>query len=193
MRDTPSRALPRNEDLVRKVDLETDSAVEEFLREYGPLVFRIIRRRMARSARFDSADIAQAVWASFFGHREKLRQFETSEEMVQYLTGMALNKVRKVNRDNFLTQKRAVSRELPPRTDEQTRIDEPHAGGPTPSQLAIADETWERLFADLPIRQQHILHMRLEGYAQEEIAQSLGISVRTVARLLARITERVNT
>lgn len=44
----------------------SEAAADELLRRYGPIVFRIVRRRLgARSPRFDSADVAQAVWASF--------------------------------------------------------------------------------------------------------------------------------
>lgn len=193
MSDTTNRdPTYDDDDFVNEVVLGTDADVEKFLREYGPLVFRIIRRRLlARSPRFDSADIAQAVWASFFGHRDKLGKFATSDDMVRYLAAMALNKVRKVNRDNYFTQKRAVSREMPQPDDKCDRVDIPHMIGPTPSQVAIADETWERMLADLSLRHQQILHMKLEGRTQEEIAQSLGVSVRTVARLMSRIVQRV--
>lgn len=192
MSDTTNRTEERDGDFLNEVVRGSESAAEELLRTYGPLVFRIIRRRLVvRSPRFDSADVVQAVWASFFGHREKLKRFATSEEMVRYLAAMALNKVRKINRDNYFTQKRAASRELPPTADRRERVDEPHADGPTPSQLAIADETWERLLADLSLPQQRILHLRLEGRTQEEIAKLLGISVRTVSRLMSRIMQRV--
>lgn len=192
MSDTTDSPREPDDDFVDELARGTDSAVENFLREYGPLVFRIIRRRLiARSPRFDSADIAQAVWASFFGHQERLRQCATSDEMVRYLAVMTLNKVRKVQRDNFYAQKRAASRELSAAADQCDRIDDAHANGPTPSQIVTADETWERLLADLSVRQQQILYMKREGRTREEIAQSLGISLRTVARLMARIMQRV--
>ena len=170
----------------------SEAAADEFLRRFGPVVFRIVRRRLgARSPRFDSADVAQAVWASFFSNREKLKEFADADAMLRYLAGMAVNKVRKVNHDHFLVQKRAAAREQSIETREHGRVDEPYARDPSPSQRAIADETWERLLAETPQSQQHILYLRLEGKSQEEIAALLGLSVRTISRIMTRMRERI--
>ena len=112
--------------------------------------------------------------------------------MLRYLAGMAVNKVRKVKRDHFLVQKRAAAREQVIETREHGRVDEPHAREPSPSQRAIADETWQRLLAETPHSQQHILYLRLEGKSQEEIASLLGLSVRTISRIITRMRERIS-
>jgi len=173
--------------LMRELADGSESAAEEFLQAFGPLVFRIVRRRLGvRSPRFDSADIAQAVWASFFGREKNVARFASPNDLVRYLAVMATNRVRKSKRDLAL-QKRAVSREV----SLENALAELPADSLTASQLAIADETWERLLAATPHSQQQILFLRLEGKSQEEIATVLGVSTRTVGRLIERLRRRV--
>ena len=69
------------------------------------------RRLGRRSPRFDSADIAQAVWASFFGEPIDMGKFATPDDLIRYLAGIASNKVRKAQRDNFGLKKRNADRE----------------------------------------------------------------------------------
>jgi RNA polymerase sigma factor (sigma-70 family) len=61
---------------------------------------------------------------------------------------------------------------------------------PTPEFVALMEEEQQRLFALLrEDTQRDIARLRLEGYANEEIAQNLGISLRTVERKLTLIRD----
>jgi RNA polymerase sigma factor (sigma-70 family) len=176
--------------VLEEYSANSEQAFEQLLKICGPVVFRIVRRRLGRrSPRFDSADIAQAVWASFFGERIDVRKFETPEDLVKYLAAIASNKVRKAQRDNFGIQKRSADREADVDAMDANLTSQNVS---SPSQRAIGDETWERLLAETPPSQQRILYLRLDGKTQEEIAEILGISSRTVRRLLARLKERID-
>lgn len=180
------------ERLLKDLSNGTETAAEELLRMCGPMIFSIIRRRLGpRSPRFDSADIAQAVWASFFGNRDRLKDFAAIDDLVRYLAGMALNKVQKSQRREFFTQKRAIRRELRIDAGEVAARGELRSPTPTPSQFAIADEAWKRLLADASPSEQQLVFMRLEGKTQEEIASEIGMSVRTVARIMKRLMQRI--
>jgi RNA polymerase sigma factor (sigma-70 family) len=180
------------ERLLKDLSNGAETAAEELLRMCGPAIFSIIRRRLGtRSPRFDSADVAQAVWASFFGNRDRLQDFATIDDLVRYLSGMALKKVLKAQRREFFTKKRAVRLELRSDAGETAAMDEICSSTPTPSQFAIADEAWKQLLAEVSPSEQRLLFMRLEGKTQEEIAAELGISVRTVGRIMNRLLQRV--
>jgi RNA polymerase sigma factor (sigma-70 family) len=61
---------------------------------------------------------------------------------------------------------------------------------PTPEFISLMDEEQQRLFAMLPDdTQRQIARLRFEGFTNEEIAQQLGVSLRTVERKLGLIRE----
>ena len=60
---------------------------------------------------------------------------------------------------------------------------------PTPSQFAMARERWVRMLRSLPERHRQVIRMRLMGRSTGAIATTLGVSERTVQRVIDRITE----
>ena len=64
------------------------------------------------------------------------------------------------------------------------------ATGDTPSQLAQAHETYDRLRDLLPADRQVILELKAAGYSCKEIGSRLGISERTVQRVLEDLKVR---
>ncbi len=57
------------DDLVRRIRAGNEQAAEEIVRLYEPLVRRELRIRMTDrrlAKRFDSVDICQSIWSSFF-------------------------------------------------------------------------------------------------------------------------------
>src|SRR5262245_27253345 len=72
----------------------SQQAARELFERYGQRLLDAIRRRLRHPlrTRFDSADFAQDVWASFFtGALE--RHFDNADELLAYLARMAKNKV----------------------------------------------------------------------------------------------------
>ena len=64
------------------------------------------------------------------------------------------------------------------------------AGGDTPSQLAQAQETFDRLRDLLPEDRRVILEMRAAGHSCKEIGERIGVSERTVQRVLEDLRAR---
>jgi len=166
-----------------------DAAARQLVERYGPHVLRVVRRRLDRSLRskFDSADFLQAVWASFFAIPDQNFTFDESGALVAFLVTLARNKVVDAVRQRLRTQKYDVHRErdLDP---EGPRRETALAGRePTPSQIAIAREEWQRILQKQPAHYQGILHSRRQGQRPREIAEELGVSVKTVRRVIRKL------
>lgn len=178
--------------LLEQVQSGSQQATRQLIEHYAPTIVRAVRRRLNKAirAKFDSADFVQAVWASFFATAQQLLRFNRPEELVGYLTAMAQNKVIDENRRRLQTDKHNVNRERSLNdSSEQTEVS--LAGSqPSPSQLAIANELWDRLVNGLPVSYQRVLELRRFGNTHRQIAQQLGMNERTVRRVLRKILER---
>lgn len=188
---TPLPAAEVFDVLITKVTAGDEDAVQRLLDTYGPHIVRVIRRRMNSKIRerFDSQDFTQAVWASFFEHRSQIVRFQRSEDLVQFLSRVAANKVidagRRVQvRNEHHADVSSESNE--PGRDLRLRISEP-----TPSQHAVARESWDIILADEEETSRQVVALRIEGLTQQQIAQSLGVSERSVRRTLSRISRKV--
>jgi len=170
----------------------SEPAIREFVQTYGPHIQRVVRRRLNQSMRskFDSIDFVQMVWASFFTEPERIAEFRNPEELVRYLVAIARNKVIDESRRRTKFQKYDVNRERP--LDQPEISESSQRSLETPSQLAIAHETWHSMFDRLSERNQMILEMRRNGATYIEIGAKLGIHERT-ARQVVRKLEHVAT
>jgi RNA polymerase sigma factor (sigma-70 family) len=178
--------------LMEQIAAGSESAVESLVSQYGGQLCRAVRRRLNPRLRskFDTGDFVQAVWASFFFDREQLGRFERSVDFVAFLTKMAQNKVVDECRRRLQTQKMNLHRERSISADASEEI-VVRSREPAPSQVAIRNEQWERMMSGLPMHYRQILELRAGGETLEEIADRLGISERTVRRVLAKLQIRV--
>jgi RNA polymerase sigma factor (sigma-70 family) len=170
----------------------SESAVESLVNQYGSQLCRAVRRRLNPRLRskFDTNDFVQAVWASFFTDREQLGRFERTVDFVAFLTRMAQNKVVDECRRRLQTQKSNLQKERSMSADASEEI-VLRSREPAPSQIAIRNEQWDRMMGGLPAQYRQILELRAAGETQEEIARRLGVSERTVRRVLAKLQIRV--
>ena len=65
------------------------------------------------------------------------------------------------------------------------------APGETPSEVAEARETLDRLLVMLPEERRKVLALKAEGLSSREVGDRLGISERTVQRVLEDLRKRV--
>ena len=172
--------------LMQRVREGSPDAARDLLERYGAHILRVVRRRLHRKLRskFDSADFVQAVWASFFTGAPRQHAFDRPEALVAFLATLAQNKVIEAVRQRLESQKYDVARERP--LDEPT-ADRVAARQPTPSQVAVANEEWHRLLADLPAQYQRILGLLREGHTRREVADELGVNERTIRRVIDRL------
>jgi RNA polymerase sigma factor (sigma-70 family) len=165
-----------------------DESARELVDRYGPHILRVVRRRLNKRLRskFDSVDFVQAVWASFFALPVSKYHFDRPEQLVEFLVGLARNKVVDAVRQRLATQKYNIDRELPIHDSAVKDGMDLAARGPTPSQVAMAKEEWERAKDVQRSRDERILDSLRTGQNLQEIANQIGVSEKTVRRVLRR-------
>jgi RNA polymerase sigma-70 factor (ECF subfamily) len=177
-------------DLLERIRSGDEDAARELLSRYEFKVRLVVRRQLPRllRSRFDSIDFLQSVWGSFF-HKIRMGPNDLVEEqnLITFLAWAARNKVIDEYR-RAATQKQNIRREQPLGTggDDEAAL----ASGDTPSQLAEAKETYDRLSSFLPEDRRVILELRVAGYSCSEIGERVGLSERTVQRVLEELRNR---
>jgi RNA polymerase sigma-70 factor (ECF subfamily) len=177
--------------LLARIHAGDDEAARELLVRYESKVRLVVRRQLPRllRSRFDSLDFLQSVWGSFF---QKIRtgpnDLDEEGNLIAFLAWAARNKVIDEYR-RAATQKQDIHRERPVQFD-LVGGSQLAKGGETPSQVAQARETYDRLLDLLPEDRRVIVELKAQGYASKEIAARLGISERTVQRVLEDLKDR---
>ena len=175
--------------LLQRVCDGSEEAAWELVEKYGDHIRRAVRRSLDARLRskFDSLDFVQLVWSSFFRARGRAQRFNHPGELVAFLRTMARNKVGMETRRRLNTEKLNVGRErsLDALPDRDSLV--PASREDTPVAAAIAREQWNRILQDHPEHYQEVIRMRLQGHTCCGIADSLGLSERTVRRFLKKL------
>lgn len=169
----------------------SQTAAAALISEFGPHVYRVIRRRldMRMRVKLDSEDLCQLVWASFFRYPERMERFSQTWQLMHFLSAVARNKVIEGVRKYWKTQKHDLSREIS-LGDSQAPIAVTERRIKSPSQVAVAKERLERMTAGLSRRHQRILDLRIAGASYVQIASELGLHERTVRKVIADLKRR---
>lgn len=175
---------------IARIRAGDEDAASELLRHYEPKVRLVVRRQLPRLLRskFDSLDFLQSVWGSFF-HRVRTGSTDIEDEpnLVAFLTWAARNRVFDEYRRTS-TRKHDVRREEP-----LGQGDDPEQGLvaslETASEIVQARETYEQLRKRVPEDRQAVLMLKAEGYSCREIGERLGLSERTVQRVIESLRE----
>jgi RNA polymerase sigma factor (sigma-70 family) len=186
------------EQLMRRVRSGCPRAAQEVFDLYSEHVRRVIRRRLHQRLRsqYDSVDFNQSVWASFFQISPEQYTFATPDDLIAFLSRLALNKVIDETRKRLQTHKHDVSREQsldapPPGGPDEFPADPPgHL--PTPSQLAIAEEHWVQMLQGQGPRNRRVLEMLRQGHTHREIAEQVGTHPKVIQRLLKKLLQRLD-
>lgn len=172
-------------EILRRAKALDPDAVERLWKACGPAVLKAIQRRVGRqTSRFDAGDVAQAVWLAFYRNLGKLPPVASQEDLVKYLEATAANKVRMEYRRHVTSRRRSVDREVALESDSTPDVAETTA---TASQFAMGREVWERLLNEAPSEHRRVALPAIDGRSQAEIAEELGVYVRTVQRILGRL------
>lgn len=165
-----------------------ERAAWELVEQYGAHVQRAVRRLLRQDlrAKFDSQDFSQAVWSSFFAATDRFANIEEPGQLVRLLTTIARNKVLDETRRLLNTARSTVRREEPLDATEpgQEKLE---SRDPRPSEVAVARERWERMWREAPADHREVMRLKLMGWTQRAIAESLSVSEKTVYRILARL------
>ena len=177
-----------------RIQAGDEDAARELLTRYEAEVRLVVRRQLPRllRSRFDSLDFLQSVWGSFFRRvRSGPAEFEDSRHLVAFLARAAKNKVIDEYR-RAASRKQDMHREEPLWGDGLRPRDVPDPAD-SPSEVAQAHEVLVRLRELMPRDRQAILEMKAEGLSSKDIGERLGISERTVQRVLEELRRRMET
>ena len=193
----------RGDDGVEITEARTFELVERCRRgdsEAESLLFHRFVRRLLRflqatipdgfTRRFESADVAQSVFASLFrAIREDRITIKRSGDLWAWLTTIASRKVAERIREQ-LALKRSLARETEWVTREDQGPEFPSREPGDHEALAIVEEI-ELLFGPVGSHLRRVVDMRLQDMTQEEIAERMGVSHTTVGRWLRTIAARL--
>ncbi len=171
--------------LVRQADTEFLTLLNCFAERHLP---GALKRRVGPE------DVVQSACRTFL-RRAKGGEFEIadSEGLWRLLCAITLTKVREQARFH-LRQKRGLDREvnLAPRPGDSsapgfTPVDE-HA---TPAEAAEFADQFQQLIGSLNEEERQVVDLKLQECTNEEVAEKLGISERTVRRIMKRLQGRL--
>jgi len=172
------------DELLEKLCQGDMEAAEQVFVAYEPYLRQVVRRQFPARlrTRFDSHDILQSAWGDLLhGFRKAGWRFETSAQLRAFLV--------KVTRNRFIDRCRqhgaAVERERP--LTELAAGDCPQAGEPPPSELAQAEDLWQRMLALCPAEHRPLLRLKREGAPLPEIAARTGLHIGSVRRILRNL------
>ena len=160
--------------LLARLRTGDESAARELVSKFEPLVRREVRlrlrdRRLGRA--FDSMDVAQSVFATFF-IRAAAGEYELGgpEDLVRLLVAVARNKLVSAARKEY-AEKRDVRRHSAPDSGILDRVPK---GGPSPSRHAAAADLLNHVLAGLSEEERQLVALRGEGLSWEEVAARIG-------------------
>ena len=174
--------------LLEEAESGSHAASAQIFEEFGKHILRAVRRSLHSRLRqlFDSQDLVQSVWKSFVENRDALDNFETPQELIAFLTTIAQRKVAyKVRRHLGKVQKRDENRVS---SLQEAEIDPP-SSETTPDEIASLREQWFQIVNGLDSRDLKIVESRRDGLSNREISSALGVSERTIQRVLSRISK----
>jgi RNA polymerase sigma factor (sigma-70 family) len=181
-------------EFLQRIQAGDEGAARELLQRFEAEVRLVVRRQLPRllRSRFDSLDFLQSVWGSFFRRmRTAPTEFEDSRHLVAFLARAAKNKVIDEYRRSA-SRKHDMHREEPLWIDGRRAKDVPDPID-SPSEIAQAHEAFGRLRDLVPEEKRSILEMKAQGLSSKDIGERLGISERTVQRVLEDLRKRVET
>ena len=181
--------------LLAKIAAGDQDAARELLTRYEAEVRLVVRRQLPRilRTRFDSLDFLQSVWGSFFRRVRSgtgTNEFEDTRHLVAFLARAAKNKVIDEYR-RAASRKGDMHREEPLWNPGDSRPRELAAETDSPSQVAEAHEAMTRLESLVPDDRREILQLKADGLTSREIGERLGISERTVQRVIEDLRRRL--
>lgn len=177
-------------------------AAEVIWSEYFEKIVRLARRRLGELPRrvVDEEDVALSAMNSLFRGAEAGRfpRLEDRDDLWKLLVTITARKAIKQQRRHFadkrgggLVQGESVLDRRGDGAECWGGIDQVLGREPTPELAEMISETCRTMLSDLDDETlEQIAQLKLEGYANPEIATQLKCSKRTIERKLERIKER---
>lgn len=141
--------------------------------------------------RVGASDIVQSAFRTFFRRAEAGKfQFQDSEKLWSLMCAITLTKVREQVRFHR-REKRDVHRESRPgdstKSNESDGFELLSGEALSPEVAAEFADQFEKLMSSLDEEERRVLSLKIDDYTNEEIADSIGSSERTVRRIVKRL------
>jgi DNA-directed RNA polymerase specialized sigma24 family protein len=179
--------------LLSRVRAGEEAAVREIVETHGPFLRRPIRFHLSQPLRrlFDSTDILQDVWKSFFVQRVHEHEFPTIEDLIRYLAGMSQSVIHELHRRYVDTGKRDLRRSVP--IDKLSAIEGTAMFDRRPSaEQAMSDrEQCAHALGDIPLDIRRASVMLSEGCSYRDIATRLRVPERALQQVVETARRRV--
>ena len=166
---------------MERVSNGSEEAAREVVERYGDALQRAIRRALRPRLRcmFDPEDFAQMVWLSFFRRKDEAARFNSPEELMRFVLGMAKKKIAAQARARVVRPQHNLNRERSLETWIKKGGDLAEQRPATAESLAEREQC-DKFLSALPERQRQIVELRLQGLQKTEVAKRLGIAERTL-------------
>lgn len=175
------------EALLEKLNQGELQAVEQVLVTYEPYLRMVVRRHLPDRLRgkFDSLDVVQSVWVHVLhGMRASRWHFMDAPRLRAFLVRVARRRLMSRSR-HFHT---ALEREQPGETDLDVL---PAQALARPSEVAQANELWEKMLALCPPEHHALLRLRRAGLPLVEVASQTGLHEGSVRRILRQLASQL--
>jgi RNA polymerase sigma-70 factor (ECF subfamily) len=187
--------LPRDSfaELMTRLRAGEDTAANEVFQRFARRLHGLAQRHLDSALRHkvDAEDVVQSAYKSFF-LRYGAGTLEVNDwnNLWGLLTLIALRKCAD-RAEHYRAERRAVSREVGPDTENAGSGWQAIDREPTPVEAALLAETVEQLLTTLDADERPIIELSLQGYTTQEISERLGRAERSVRRLRERVRKRL--
>ena len=174
-------------DFFGRLNRGSDSAFHQLDEQYREQLCGLVRREMGRrfAAREDPEDVVQSVFRSFFrGVDVKKFRIDHSGGLWRLLEKIAIRKILK-HAEYHRMEKRHPGAEV------RGGGDQLRARDPTPQEAAQVADLVETALDGLEPPDPEIFRLRLQGYTEAKIAESVGCARGAVRYKLGRIRQRL--
>jgi len=180
--------MPPNDAVLERLQAGDAGAAEELFAAYEPYLRMVVRRQLNAGLRtkFDSQDVVQSVWVHMLnGLKNTGRCFNDVEHLQAFLVQLTRHRFI----DRLRRHRQSLDRERSFEPDEATHA---RSADPSASQVAQAEDLWERLIDICPPEHRELLHLKRSGADNAEVAERIGLHEGSVRRILSTLAKRLH-
>jgi len=189
MSTSPADRDARLDALLKQAQAGSAEAAQALVEEHRHQLLTVVRRHLAKRARVvvDSNDVMQDVGLAVLAHALPTDVYRSRAAVLAYLSKMAENAARTANQRHLFADKRSLLR--------QEAIDEVNEREEIIDRLnTVVDcefqDAWQNFLRTLPPVYCRVACLLSDGNAGLEIADMVGISLRTTTRIISRLKVR---
>ncbi len=177
-------------ELIEGIRNGDELACQRFWDEYGPMIEKVAERNISSGVRrrVGSESIMLSACRTFFRRAQK-GEFDLpdAESLLGLLCAITVNKVRMKVRYHRRKIRNVDAEEHP-----QRMPDVPQSEWTQEDEMEFEDQ-FQNLVAGFDEKERRVVELRLQEHTNDEIAQQLNCSERTVRRMMKRIQARLET